>query len=345
MPRTNQKLLDTLIEMHTYCRPMGSDTEKAFIARYISNLPNAEQDRHGNWHVTVDAAPVLWSCHTDTVHREQGRQMVKYRRKTGTLVLDTLSKSDCLGADDTAGVFLCREMILAKVPGHYVFHYGEERGGVGSRDLAKLDETFLRQFQFAIALDRQGTADIITHQGGERSASDAFALSLAAQLGGYYGPCGFGIYTDTDEYKWIIPECTNVSVGYQRAHSSKEILDCKHVVHLLEALKRIDSNKFVVGRDAVAEHKKYLSWLMDTQSKCVFDDERDYLSWEYVSDRWDDQDFIEAEKVTRRDSLLWDEWPDDDKIGTSIDCYLDPVFADVQKELRKQFLSRERKPH
>ena len=335
MTKSNQALLNTLIDMHTYCRPMGGPTEQAFIAKYIATLPNAEQDKHGNWHVTVSDAPVLWSCHTDTVHHEDGRQLVRYRRKTGTLVLDRLSKSSCLGADDTAGVFLCREMILAKVPGHYVFHYGEERGGVGSGRLAQHDQSFLRLFKFAIALDRQGHSDIITHQGGGRTASDAFATSLAKQLGGYYAPCNFGIYTDTEEYKFIIPECTNVSIGYSRAHSEMELLDCRHVLRLLKALKNIDVSKLVVDRDPAAEMKAHYEYL--------FDDGRDYISWGY-SNRDYNRDFIEAESVTRQDSLLWD-WPEDDKLDSRLDNYLDPVFADVQRELRRQFQLRERKLH
>jgi hypothetical protein len=47
----------------------------------------------------------------------------------------------------------------------------------------------------------------------------------------------------------IIPECTNLSVGYHGQHSSAESLDCYHVLELLEALTRLDQSKLVSKRD------------------------------------------------------------------------------------------------
>lgn len=242
------KKLKTLIEMHMYCRPMGSLTERNFIEDYIADLPNAECDPHGNWHVNVDDAPVLWSSHLDTVHWKEGIQEVHYNKRSGLLTLPKGSKSSCLGADCTAGVFLMREMILAKVPGHYVFHHGEERGCIGSGKLALLNEKFLSQFKFAIALDRGGTTDVITHQSYGRTASDEFALSMCKQLGGYYKPSDEGVYTDTNEYPDIIAECSNISVGYTRQHSSAETLDTRHLFALLAKLKKIKIDKLVCAR-------------------------------------------------------------------------------------------------
>lgn len=348
MTTKNKALLRTLIEMHGYCRPMGSATETDFIDRYIATLPGAEEDMHGNWHVTVSDDPILWSCHTDTVHAAEGMQQVAYSRKTGMLTLAKNSKSSCLGADDTAGVFLCREMILAKVPGHYVFHYGEERGGIGSRALANSGVSFLSMFKFAIALDRQGHGDIITHQGMGRTASDAFANSLAAQLGGYYEASPNGIYTDTEEYCDIIPECSNVSIGYTRAHSRMEALDTKHVLRLLAALKKIDVSQLVCERDPLdARYTDYGSaW--DTESS----------GWQYMYDPDADKyvridsgkksgntkaavDFLDAEWVTRQDALL-NEAAALDYCGSRLDDYLDPTWGQVQAELRRQLAQRTR---
>jgi hypothetical protein len=207
--------LQTLIDMHGYCRPMGSPAERAFILRYIQPLPGAKCDAFGNWWVVVDDAPVLWSCHTDTVHRSEGFQTTRYDEKSGVLSLSKRSKrfSSCLGADDTAGVFMCREMILRKVPGTYVFHYGEERGGIGSSAVAQHSPDALSRFTMAIALDRAGVNDIITHQGYGRTASDLFTASLGDALHELDPallmlPCEFGVYTDTAEYADLLPECT-----------------------------------------------------------------------------------------------------------------------------------------
>src|ERR1019366_6093943 len=68
--------LGTLLDMLTYCRPAGSGAESAFIARFVATLPGAVVDPFGNWHVIIGTSPILWSCHTDTVHDTSGRQTV-----------------------------------------------------------------------------------------------------------------------------------------------------------------------------------------------------------------------------------------------------------------------------
>jgi hypothetical protein len=269
----NEELAE-LIKMHTFRRPMGSKTERQFIKEYIQPLPGAEQDMYGNWHVQIGDSRVLWSCHTDTVHTNQGRQRVDYSDGILTLAPKEKSvktygsylntngqtvqtykilkqgRSNCLGADDTAGVFIMRNMILRGVPGNYVFHYGEERGGLGSRHLSYASK-FLQFFDFAIAFDRHGYTDIITEQAGGYCASHTFAASLAKQLAQHgleYEACTFGIFTDTANYTDEIAECTNLSVGYDGEHTDDEALDCKYVLRLLDAVSNLDETQLVVDR-------------------------------------------------------------------------------------------------
>jgi hypothetical protein len=244
-----------LLDMLTYCRPAGSETEQSFIDKYIATLPGVTNDRHGNWHVTIgELSPVLWSCHTDTVHHKDGRQTLHVDTDIDTVELSKRSRkrSSCLGADDTAGVFLMWSMVHASIPGHYVFHYGEEVGGQGSSSFAYEWPDELSHIRFAVALDRRGTDDVITHQGARRTASESFAQSLAVQLntvaGLAYSPSSHGIYTDTYEYATIVPECTNLSVGYYHEHSTREYLDIGHVQSLLSALCALDQTALVEER-------------------------------------------------------------------------------------------------
>jgi hypothetical protein len=271
----------TLIEMLTYRRPMGSATENAFRTRYLLSLKGAYVDEHKNIHVRVGESRTLWSSHTDTVHTRDGYQSVivderqiarlgkdettpvpvravapilvqqagrklsrrerKRLRRASNGVYTLQSPRTCLGADDTVGVYLMREMILQAVPGYYVFHYGEERGGIGSSALARTHAAYLSaHFDRAIALDRQGYNDIITHQFGMCTASEYFACALgdamqALDSGLKYGPA-IGVYTDTAEYAECISECTNLSVGYAHQHSSSEVVDLRHVDRLLGVL-------------------------------------------------------------------------------------------------------------
>lgn len=249
MRLTDSQLL-TLAAMLQYCRPHGSGGDHLFRADYLHTLPGITEDVHGNLILRIGEAPILWSSHTDTVHRVSGWQTVRVNPNVSTIRLSRKSKrvSSCLGADDTVGVFLMREMILRGVEGLYIFHYGEESGGIGSSSLAWDTPEMLDGIQCAIALDRAGTADIITHQIADRCCSDVFARSLALQLPGHYAPAR-GVYTDTAEYTSIIPECTNLSVGYYRQHSTEEYVDYAHVGRLLAALTVLDSSLLTIARD------------------------------------------------------------------------------------------------
>lgn len=258
--------LNTLCEMLTYCRPHGSAEDYAFRAKYIESLPGVFPDLHDNLHVRIGDSPILWSSHTDTIHYVGGRQTVRVDANRQTIRLSRRSRkrSSCLGADDTVGVFLMVEMIKAEVPGHYVFHYGEESGCLGSSDLVYSSPELLHGARFAIALDRAGTSDVVTYQHGRRCASDAFAHSLAAQLCGQFTPAR-GIYTDTAEYMDVIPECTNLSVGYYHAHSRDEYIDFAHVGDLLAALVQLDSSRLVCERDPlVEEYEPHTSFMRNT---------------------------------------------------------------------------------
>lgn len=249
--------IETLIAMHSYKRPAHSQSEADFIERFITPL-GAKFDRDGNaWVLVGRTKPdILWSCHTDTVHISGGTQRLTFDGKT--LKLHKKSRSSCLGADCGAGVFLMTEMIKAGKPGLYVFHAEEENGAVGSRAFAKTNAKYLQGFKAAIAFDRRGTDSVISHMGSVRTCSNAFADSLAAQLEGYTRDETGGL-TDTKQYRHIIPECTNISVGYDGAHSSVESLDVPHILRLKDQLIRLDTSKLVIERDP-ASKDEYLSY-------------------------------------------------------------------------------------
>jgi len=234
-----------LLEMLTFARPAYSNAEAAFIKRYI--LPTgASSDAAGNWCLEIGNAPILWSSHTDTVHGASGRQDVTVTGDVAALAHG--SKSNCLGADCTTGVWLMLNMIEAGVPGFYVFHAAEERGGKGSIHIATKTPWILDGIKAAIALDRAGTDEVITHQGGTRMASDAFALSLARQLPGSYAPSPSGIFTDTANYPDLVGECVNIGVGYSRQHSSLEVQCLAHAERLRAALVEFDWTKLEFER-------------------------------------------------------------------------------------------------
>lgn len=276
------------LKMLRYRRPAGSDTEKAFIDRFIRPL-GVEEDEAGNLIKRIGDVPVLWSCHTDTVHREEGFQKVACF-KGGTVALAKGEKSNCLGADCTTGVWIMTEMIKAKVPGLYIFHRAEERGGIGSTWIAEKTPELLTGIKYAIAFDRFGTTSVITHQFG-RCCSDKFAISLAAQLPGYGLDSG-GIFTDTACYTELVPECTNLSVGYFGHHSANESQDVGHMMWLLKRMKNLKIEKLVVDRDPT-EKKSYSSYYSSPSYGAYFDDdERFFTSSAFRSSKKDPSSFV-----------------------------------------------------
>jgi putative aminopeptidase FrvX len=237
-----------LAEMLRYRRPHGSKSERRFINRFLRPL-GCESDDEGNLYLAVGDDPkILWSAHTDSVHRNPGKQKIVMRENKIKLA-STESISNCLGADNAAGVWILTEMIRAKVPGLYVFHRQEESGGIGSQYFASTHTKMLAGMQAAIAFDRRRTKSIITHQWGGRTASDAFAKSLALHLGLDHKPDDGGTFTDTASYSEIIPECTNVSVGFENEHSAAETLDLPYLLDLRQAMVGFNQDQIVIERD------------------------------------------------------------------------------------------------
>ncbi|OJF90060.1 hypothetical protein AX761_23860 [Rhizobium sp. 58] len=245
-------MIKTIIDMFSYKRPMGGATEQLFVNKFIAPA-GFKRDVYQNMVLTIGDNPrVLFSSHMDTVHQSDGFNKPVF--KDGFL---TQTYSNCLGADDTAGVWLMLEMVKAQIPGVYIIHYGEERGGIGSRAKAKGQPEFFRDIDIAIAFDRMGYNDIITHQ-GVRTASDDFAWSFAKELGGSYRPSDEGMYTDTYEYAHLVAECTNVSVGYFNQHRESETQDVTFLMALREALLQVNWTNLIVARDP--EH--FVEWNM-----------------------------------------------------------------------------------
>ena len=334
--------LARLIEMHTYQRPAGSCHERKFINRYIRQC-GATSDAFGNWSVVIGDNPRhVWSSHTDTVHTRTGKQRV-FVDDNGIL---SSSSGECLGADDTVGAWLMTELIRRGVSGRYVFHYGEEHGCIGSRNLVRSDPAWIHATDIVIALDRMHTTEVITHQCGARTASDEFAEGLADQLNAddslHYAPSSRGMYTDSESYAADVPECTNLAVGYAGQHGRNETLDTRHALALLDRLTVLDVSRLPITR------------------KAGEDDEYDYPRLDTHDETFWNRYGVPAYRETVG-RVLTDECPDcgewcaddDDRClycgraippiqeaGTS--TYLDRIYGDVQRALRAEWNEIER---
>lgn len=261
--------METLIDILSMRREHDSEGEAVFVQKYLNPLkPTLMYDDEGNvLAYVVDNAKgkstVLWSCHIDTMHRNKTKNPDQLTQEVWVDehgVAFVTDKDDCLGADDGAGIWLMLEMLKADTAGVYVFHRGEEKGCWGSSRMALHHKDWLAKFTHAIAFDRRATHSVITFQSGARACSDMLGNKLVELLGMNHMLDETGVYTDTAEYMEIIPECVNISSGYENEHSHRETLDTKYLLSLRDAVCAVDwlTADLPVDRDpTVYEGRKY----------------------------------------------------------------------------------------
>ncbi len=214
---------------------------------------------------------VMFTAHMDTVSSVNDYTRIHLTtgpdaKDSGFLIAkynNDLSNRTILGADDKVGCYILLEMIKAKIPGLYYFFHGEEVGCVGSRALVDKNPAIFKNINMAIAMDRKGYGDVINRQGGSVCCSDEFSKALATQLNEQYlnhldtepkglyrwSPCT-GVFTDTAVMTKVVPECTNLSVGYFAQHSAQEKTDLIWLKKiLLPSVLNIEWSKLPVVRD------------------------------------------------------------------------------------------------
>ncbi len=276
-------LLEKLLNL---CTVAGTEHHIVNIIRelpYVKKSKRFLDKKQGNYVIQVgENSKSLFSCHMDivghnnpiTLKRDRVEKIflftpeetIKNYEKAGMIWgakanlnekgdIATFSPST-LGADDKVGVYILLKMIEAQIPGKYVFHTGEECGGVGSAYLAANHKEIFEGMDRAIAFDRANYADIIGFQRGGRCCSTEFGAALAQALNVKMPPkIRFkedihGTFTDTANYTKLIPECTNVSVGYFSQHGSGEHLDTYWLdTWLLPSILKVKYEELPVKRD------------------------------------------------------------------------------------------------
>jgi hypothetical protein len=239
---------EELFEILSTKRPARSREERRVVLTYVASLPGSCRDAYGNYTVRVGQKPrIAFSCHTDTVHDKGGKQRII---KGDVVSLARVSKSTCLGADDGAGLWLMRQMIICRVPGLYIFHRDEEHGCLGSRWIVENEPETVSGIEAMISFDRHGLNSIVTHQCNLRTASDAFAGSLSAEMA-RNGMPGYraddtGGPSDSHEYTSLVPECTNISAGYRNHHTPEETQNIPHLFRLLRCMVGVDWSSVII---------------------------------------------------------------------------------------------------
>lgn len=194
----------------------------------------------------------------DTFFNEAGEELYQETREVKMQVRNPAfpKMPRCLGADCTTGIFIMQHMIENNVPGVYVVFADEEIGRKGSeamvkayRDSINLDGKkrayrFIDYIDHCVSFDRFGYNDIIVKQSGQRTASDRFGNWFGKHIGEFVAPYGYpipkasdrGSFTDSYSFREIIPECTNICVGYKSQHSFNETQDLKYAMLIANAM-------------------------------------------------------------------------------------------------------------
>lgn len=217
-----------------------------------------QEDQFGNYYHKIGESRTIFASHLDTVgsiqedvvHVIDEKQVVRTDGHT------------ILGADCKAGVVLMYWMIKHKIPGLYYFFIGEEVGCQGSGYVAtSLRSEIEGNYDRIISFDRKDVNSIITFQSGYRTCSEEFSKALSKQLnktnGFKYKSDNTGSYTDSAEFTSIVPECTNLSVGYYAQHTNSERQDLIHLTKLADSLLTVDWESLPSVRDTKKKESKW----------------------------------------------------------------------------------------
>jgi hypothetical protein len=256
--------------------PYGFEDELVKDVMFNILPDDIKKDQHGNYYYKIGNSRTIFTSHIDTV----SKKYISVNHILDGNIIRTDGKTT-LGADDKAGMTVMLWMIRNRVPGLYYFFIGEEVGCIGS-GLASKYGNFKGNYDRVVSFDRRGTDSIITFQSSGRSCSESFANDLCEELNKFgmsYKKDDSGVYTDSAEFMDIIPECTNISVGYYKEHTVNEYQDIDHLAKLAKACVNVDWENLTTKRDPLfTEYKSYRNYWRDTMGLSYFDDDYDYNS-------------------------------------------------------------------
>lgn len=261
------KIIKKFIELTDYTYIYGDED------KLEKHLPkNILTDSVGNYYIKIGESDTMFCSHLDTAAYEkekvehdfwksEGKLFVgtkgdiikkTYKNKKGETIEYDAKTGTLLGADDKAGVVIMLNMIENNIPGLYYFFIGEEVGRIGSTAAYKNHNNIFKEYKRCISFDRRGYGSIISKQMGSVCCSSEFVSELSKEfkkVGMVFKDDPTGIYTDSATFMDVIPECTNLSVGYFDEHTEYETQDLTYLVKLSNACLKINWDSLPVKRN------------------------------------------------------------------------------------------------
>lgn len=227
----NKPLLKKVLSVQT--KSKKDDDMITFLKAYITNdlRLEYEEDDYGNIYVTKGESDI-YPCivaHTDTVHAlidDKNFQVKEIKNNLYAFDAEEIEQVG-IGGDDKVGIYLALELVsnLNKIKA--VFYRDEEIGHLGSDFSIKNKIDFYKNVGFIVEGDRKGAHDFITKSSGIKLCSNKFIEDVTPIAKKYNYKETTGVSTDVDTLvrHGVGISCANISVGYYRPHTSKEVVD------------------------------------------------------------------------------------------------------------------------
>ena len=237
----------TFISLVTETYPYGHEDE---VLKFLPQ--DLTPDKHGNLYKIIGTSDTMFTSHLDTASRDKSEIVLVTKMKDNQELIMS-DGTTILGADDKAGVSVMLYMMAHNIPGVYYFFLGEERGGIGSGKVADDFHSipYLKGIKKVVSFDRRNYYSVITSQYGTECCSNEFGDSLCAELnksGLKLGLDPTGVFTDSANFMELVPECTNISVGYFNEHTHDEVQNITYLERLAKACVAVDWDKLVIKR-------------------------------------------------------------------------------------------------
>lgn len=289
--------------MTTRTYPRGTEREALELVQQLSGRIFTP-DEDGNWYYDIPKQDGTRSRHIFAAHLDDVSSVASpIVRISDGRIIRTDGKT-ILGADDKAGVAVMLYMMSNRVAGRYYLFHGEESGRIGSEAAVRRNggEAF-KDFDAMVCFDRRGYTEIITHQAGERCASDDYAKSLAAQFQMshaplFLSPSTHGVYTDSYSFRYIVPECINISAGYDGAHSVGEWQNLRYLDALAQCCVDTDWDALPIVRKA--EKPKYEYGRFSRYDDWDFPSRTYATTWNSATKRWEVEEDTAGEKFAQK---------------------------------------------
>jgi hypothetical protein len=240
-----QELIEKFLELTEYTYFAGIESMLKL------KLPkNIRKDEFGNFYTKIGDSKTMFTCHLDVITDKKEKVNHIFFKKDNHQFVKT-DETTILGGDDKAGVVILLNMIEHQIPGLYYFFIGEEVGTYGSNGISKIKPNYFKNYDRCIAFDRRGYGSIINRQMNKYCCSQDFVNALSQEFSKShmeFKADPYAVWTDSALFMGLIPECTNISVGYFNEHKKTEEQDLDYMVELANAVLKINWESLPISR-------------------------------------------------------------------------------------------------